>query len=99
VTSSVVAGVLGEDFLADGRLALVLVVSMSFQFFGFLVTFLLSTTHAGRNGARLGFGVTLIQYGLFLKSQSMPSVVYDQEGYYVQQDATEEDALFAFWFS
>lgn len=43
-----------------------LLVSMSFQFVGFLLTTLLSTSHAAKNGSRAGLGVTLIQYGLYL---------------------------------
>lgn len=46
-----------------------LLVSMSFQFVGFLLTTLLSTSHAAKNGSRAGLGITLIQYGLFLQSQ------------------------------
>ena len=45
-----------------------LLVSMSFQFVGFLLTTLLSTSHAAKNGSRAGLGITLIQYGLFLQS-------------------------------
>lgn len=43
-----------------------LLVSMSFQFVGFLLTTMLSTSHAAKNGSRAGLGVTLIQYGLYL---------------------------------
>lgn len=43
-----------------------LLVSMSFQFVGFLLTTLLSTSHAAKNGSRAGLGITLIQYGLYL---------------------------------
>lgn len=39
---------------------------MSFQFVGFLLTTLLSTSHAAKNGSRAGLGITLIQYGLYL---------------------------------
>lgn len=44
-------------------------VSVSFQVVGFLLTFLLSTTHAAKQGSRAGFGVTLIQYGFYLRQQ------------------------------
>lgn len=43
-------------------------ISMSFQLVGFLLTYLLHTTHAAKNGSRAGLGVTLIQYGLYMKS-------------------------------
>ncbi|KIY49330.1 hypothetical protein FISHEDRAFT_72665 [Fistulina hepatica ATCC 64428] len=44
-------------------------VSISFQFVGFLLTYLLHTTHAARLGSRAGLGVTLIQYGFALRSR------------------------------
>lgn len=47
-----------------------LLVSMSFQFVGFLLTTLLATSHAARNGSRAGLGITLIQYGIFMGSQN-----------------------------
>ncbi|KAG8856795.1 hypothetical protein FRB96_006299 [Tulasnella sp. 330] len=46
-----------------------LLVSMSFQFVGFLLTYLLHTTHAAKFGSRAGLGVTLIQYGLYLRTR------------------------------
>ncbi|KAK9370806.1 hypothetical protein V1509DRAFT_614777 [Lipomyces kononenkoae] len=45
-----------------------MLVSMSFQFVGFLLTYLLHTTHAAKNGSRAGLGITLIQYGFYLRS-------------------------------
>jgi hypothetical protein len=47
-----------------------MLVSISFQFVGFLLTYLLHTTHAGRLGARAGLGVTLIQYGFTLRAKT-----------------------------
>ncbi|KAF5390645.1 hypothetical protein D9757_002670 [Collybiopsis confluens] len=46
-----------------------LLVSVSFQFVGFLLTYLLHTTHAARLGSRAGLGITLIQYGFALRAQ------------------------------
>jgi len=46
-----------------------MLVSVSFQFVGFLLTFLLHTTHAAKLGSRAGLGVTLIQYGFALRSK------------------------------
>lgn len=40
---------------------------MSFQLVGFLLTYLLHTTHAAKNGSRAGLGITLIQYGFYMK--------------------------------
>ena len=41
---------------------------MSFQPFGFLLTYLLHTTHAAKNGSIVGLGVMLIQYGWYLRN-------------------------------
>lgn len=40
---------------------------MSFQLVGFLLTYLLHTTHAAKNGSRAGLGITLVQYGFMLR--------------------------------
>jgi len=47
-----------------------LAVSMCFQFVGFLLTYLLHTTHAAKCGSRAGLGITLIQYGFYLHSRA-----------------------------
>ncbi|CCM01725.1 uncharacterized protein FIBRA_03791 [Fibroporia radiculosa] len=44
-----------------------LLVSISFQFVGFLLTYLLHTTHAAKLGSRAGLGITLIQYGFAMR--------------------------------
>lgn len=43
-------------------------ISMSFQLVGFLLTYLLHSTHAAKNGSRAGLGITLIQYGFYMKN-------------------------------
>ncbi|THG97819.1 hypothetical protein EW145_g7538 [Phellinidium pouzarii] len=43
-------------------------ISISFQFVGFMLTYLLHTTHAAKYGSRAGLGVTLIQYGLYSRN-------------------------------
>jgi hypothetical protein len=43
-------------------------ISMSFQLVGFLLTYLLHTTHAAKNGSRAGLGITLVQYGFYMKT-------------------------------
>ncbi|KAL8951401.1 MAG: hypothetical protein Q9222_002622 [Ikaeria aurantiellina] len=48
-------------------------ISMSFQLVGFLLTYLLHTTHAAKNGSRAGLGITLIQYGFYMRSGSNSS--------------------------
>ncbi|EFP79108.2 hypothetical protein PGT21_016988 [Puccinia graminis f. sp. tritici] len=72
-------GLLGpDDILVDGLpvgnlfgFAWNLLVSMSFQFIGFLLTYLLHTTHAAKNGSRAGLGITLIQYGLYTRTRAL----------------------------
>jgi len=65
-------GAIGEiivDSLPTGSLFSFLwnmLISVSFQFVGFLLTYLMHTTHAARLGSRAGLGVTLIQYGYAL---------------------------------
>jgi hypothetical protein len=46
-----------------------MLVSISFQFVGFLLTFLLHTTHAAKFGSRAGLGVTLIQFGFAMRTR------------------------------
>ena len=51
-------------------------ISMSFQLVGFLLTYLLHTTHAAKNGSRAGLGITLVQYGFYMRAgahKSTPS--------------------------
>lgn len=40
---------------------------MSFQFVGFLLTYLLHTTHAAKNGSKAGLGIALVQWGFSMK--------------------------------
>ncbi|KAF8896229.1 metal homeostatis protein bsd2 [Infundibulicybe gibba] len=43
-------------------------VSFFFQFVGFLLTYILHTSHAGKFGSRAGLGLTLIQYGFYSRA-------------------------------
>lgn len=45
---------------------------MSFQLIGFLLTYLLHTTHAAKHGSRAGLGITMIQYGFNIRSTKGP---------------------------
>ncbi|KAJ6448940.1 hypothetical protein C8R45DRAFT_1045723 [Mycena sanguinolenta] len=45
-------------------------ISFFFQFVGFLLTFLLHTSHAAKYGSRAGLGLTLIQYGFYSRGSS-----------------------------
>ncbi|CDK29886.1 unnamed protein product [Kuraishia capsulata CBS 1993] len=40
-----------------------MMVSVAFQFIGFVVTYLLHTSHAAKEGSRAGLGITLMTYG------------------------------------
>ncbi|KAM7218052.1 Protein of unknown function (DUF2370) domain containing protein [Rhypophila decipiens] len=42
-------------------------ISMAFQLPGFLLTYLLHSTHAAKNGSRTGLGITLITQGFSMK--------------------------------
>nr|POE98317.1 metal homeostatis protein bsd2 [Quercus suber] len=42
-------------------------ISMSFQLIGFLLTYLLHTTHAAKHGSRTGLGLTFIHYGFQMR--------------------------------
>jgi hypothetical protein len=46
-------------------------ISMSFQFIGFLLTYLLASSHAARHGSRAGLGVLLIQYGFYIRNSDV----------------------------
>ncbi|KAK6346039.1 hypothetical protein TWF730_010373 [Orbilia blumenaviensis] len=48
-------------------------ISLSFQFIGFLLTYLLHTTHAAKNGSRAGLGITLVQYGFYMRGSGSGS--------------------------
>jgi len=45
-------------------------ISFFFQFVGFLLTYLLHTSHAAKFGSRAGLGLTLIQYGFYSRAMS-----------------------------
>ncbi|KAF8551383.1 hypothetical protein OG21DRAFT_1418073 [Imleria badia] len=45
-----------------------LFTSFFFQFVGFMLTYLLHTTHAAKFGSRAGLGLTLIQYGFYSRT-------------------------------
>lgn len=51
-----------------------MLVSMSFQFVGFLLTYILHTTHASKQGSRAGLGITLIQYGFYLRAPDVTTL-------------------------
>lgn len=56
-------------------------ISTSFQLPGFLITYLLHSTHAAKNGSRAGLGVTLIQYGFYMRGADGGGDMNDPDGY------------------
>ncbi|KAL1730030.1 hypothetical protein EV714DRAFT_250925 [Schizophyllum commune] len=61
------------DDLPPGSLWIFLInvfISFFFQVVGFLLTYLLHTTHAAKFGSRAGLGLTLIQFGLYSRGIS-----------------------------
>ncbi|KAF3800159.1 Protein-L-isoaspartate O-methyltransferase [Colletotrichum gloeosporioides] len=64
-------------------------ISMSFQIVGFILTYLLHSTHAAKNGSRAGLGITLIQYGFYMKGTTEgdhPPKMNGQDGYAAPPD-------------
>lgn len=64
------------DVLVDGILVgswndfiVSCMMSFLFDFLGYFITTLLSTTHAGRCGAKFGLGLTLIRFGIILQDE------------------------------
>lgn len=63
-------------------------ISTSFQLVGFLLTYLLHSTHAAKNGSRAGLGITLIQYGFYMRgaSEGEPPTMNGPDGYAAPPD-------------
>ncbi|KAJ2896877.1 hypothetical protein MKZ38_005130 [Zalerion maritima] len=66
-------------------------ISTSFQLVGFLLTYLLHTTHAAKNGSRAGLGITLIQYGFYMKDSPTTVGGSHGEGYANPPDPNSHD--------
>ncbi|KAH8175158.1 metal homeostatis protein bsd2 [Sarocladium implicatum] len=68
-------------------------ISTSFQFVGFLLTYLLHSSHAAKNGSRAGLGITCIQYGFFMKgaSEDEPPVMSGPDGYAAPPDPNSHE--------
>ena len=69
-------------------------ISMSFTLVGFLLTYLLHTTHAAKNGSKAGLGITLVQYGFVMRSSrsTSPSPTNGQDpAYTAPQDPNSHD--------
>lgn len=68
-------------------------ISTSFQLVGFLLTYLLHSTHAAKNGSRAGLGITLIQYGFYMRtsSEGEPPAMSGPDGYAAPPDPNSHD--------
>lgn len=68
-------------------------ISTSFQLVGFLLTYLLHSTHAAKNGSRAGLGITLIQYGFYMKDSgsSGAPVMSGPDGYAAPPDPNSHE--------
>jgi hypothetical protein len=76
----------GDEILIDGMpsgnffgFVWNLIVSVSFQWVGFLLTYVLHTTHAAKHGSRAGLGITLVRFGLYLRQTG---IEYQETGHY-----------------
>ena len=54
-------------------------ISYFFNFVGFLLTYLLHTSHAAKYGSRAGLGLSLIQYGFYSRGKQNSTEYPDQE--------------------
>ncbi|SCU89541.1 LANO_0D05358g1_1 [Lachancea nothofagi CBS 11611] len=52
-----------------------IIVSVSFQFVGFLLTYILHTSHAAKQGSRFGLGLTFLGYGYSMIPNDVTSKV------------------------
>ncbi|KAJ1564125.1 hypothetical protein HK096_009501 [Nowakowskiella sp. JEL0078] len=66
---------------------------MSFDFIGFLLTALLSTSHAAKHGARAGLGVTLVRYGLYIQTQDVDDEMAQYKYYNPDDNETREEVI------
>ena len=66
-------------------------ISMSFQLVGFLLTYLLHTTHAAKNGSKAGLGLTLVQYGFYMKGSGVSRPDNDSDSYTAPPDANSHN--------
>lgn len=67
-----------------------MIISMSFQFVGFMLCYLLHTSHAAKNGARAGLGLYLVQYGFYISSHGNFGEDFNNSDDDTPADADEE---------
>ena len=67
-------------------------ISVSIQpLIGFLLTYLLHSSHAAKNGSRSGLGITLIQWGFYMKGAPNGSMGGSSDGYSNPPDPNAHD--------
>ncbi|KZT42884.1 hypothetical protein SISSUDRAFT_998101, partial [Sistotremastrum suecicum HHB10207 ss-3] len=97
-SSGATEGELFVDSLPTGSLFAFLwamLISVAFNFLGFVLTYLLHTTHAAKYGSRAGLGITLIQYGWALRARDAATGEWNQQVEWdgdVPSSVTEADA-------
>lgn len=64
-------------------------VSTTFQFIGFVLTWVMGTTHAARHGSRAGLGITLIQWGLALRARLDEAGSWSESTFATAKEADE----------
>ncbi|KAF9966511.1 hypothetical protein BGZ70_002124 [Mortierella alpina] len=86
-TTVVAPGYLDDEVLVDGLpvggfigFMWNMIISMSFQFVGFFLTYLLHTSHATKNGSKTGLGITFITMGWQMLSGKTDIDEEDQDG-------------------
>ncbi|CAG8551336.1 4767_t:CDS:2, partial [Ambispora gerdemannii] len=98
-TTIIAPGMSGDEIFVEGlpvgnvfSFVWNMLVSMSFQFVGFLLTYLLHTNHAAKNGSRAGLGFTLVQYGFYLRGRALQEESYQ---YYGDDDDMNDKEMLA----
>ncbi|KAI5295369.1 hypothetical protein KEM52_001617, partial [Ascosphaera acerosa] len=101
-TTIIAPGLTGDEVFVDGlpvgsifSFLWNAMISTSFQLVGFLLTYLLHTTHAAKNGSRAGLGLTLVQYGFYMKGSDDDADGSATDGTYGDPTAQDGAAGFA----
>jgi hypothetical protein len=74
-----------------------MMVAFLFQIVGFIVAFVVSTTYAGRLGARAGLGLVLISFGLNLRGHSFQYSYNENTGYYEETPVSPDENAVNIW--
>ncbi|KAF9971611.1 hypothetical protein BGZ73_005419 [Actinomortierella ambigua] len=76
------------------------IVSMSFQFVGFFLTYLLHTSHSTKNGSKAGLGVTFITMGIQMMNGNGPTEEQDADTGYMYRAGQSLKAMTEYiWLS